>query len=106
MTHSPLLSETWTLHVNSSFPFLQPLDYEAAKNLKLEVMAKNQANLTGTTASWLSIPLEVNVGDEDEGPEFSAPTMRITVQENTANGTLLGTYAASDPETKSGAGIK
>ncbi|XP_062338484.1 desmocollin 2-like protein [Osmerus eperlanus] len=84
----------------------KPLDYEAAKNLKLEVMAKNQADLTGTTESWLSIPVDVNVGNEDEGPEFSAPTMRISVKENTSNGTLLGTYAASDPETKSSAGIK
>ncbi|XP_046884094.1 desmocollin-3-like [Hypomesus transpacificus] len=84
----------------------KPLDYEATNNVKLEVMAKNQANLTGTTASWLSIPVDVNVGNEDEGPEFSAPTMRITVEENTSNGTLLGTYTASDPETKSSAGIK
>ena len=108
MTHSPSsrLSETWTLHANFFRSFLQPLDYEATNNVKLEVMAKNQANLTGTTASWLSIPVDVNVGNEDEGPEFSAPTMRITVAENTSNGTLLGTYTASDPETKSSAGIK
>uniref|UniRef100_A0A674F0H6 Desmocollin-3-like n=1 Tax=Salmo trutta TaxID=8032 RepID=A0A674F0H6_SALTR len=84
----------------------KPLDYEKTKNLKLEVMARNQAELSGTNAKWASIPVNVTVGNVDEGPEFTAPTVRFTVQENTPNDTLIGTYTAVDPETKSSAGIK
>ncbi|XP_064791759.1 desmocollin 2-like protein [Oncorhynchus masou masou] len=84
----------------------KPLDYEKTKNLKLDVMARNQAELSGTNAKWVSIPVDVTVGDVDEGPEFTAPTVRFTVQENTPNDTLIGTYTAVDPETKSSAGIK
>uniref|UniRef100_A0A4W5MCK8 Cadherin domain-containing protein n=1 Tax=Hucho hucho TaxID=62062 RepID=A0A4W5MCK8_9TELE len=85
---------------------INPLDYEKTKNLKLEVLARNQADLSGTKAMWMSIPVDVSVVDEDEGPEFTAPTVFITVQENTPNDTLIGTYIAVDPETKSSAGIK
>uniref|UniRef100_A0A4W5KQ56 Cadherin domain-containing protein n=1 Tax=Hucho hucho TaxID=62062 RepID=A0A4W5KQ56_9TELE len=84
----------------------KPLDYEKTKNLKLEVLARNQAELSGTNAKWVSIPVDVTVGDVDEGPEFTAPTVLFTVQENTPNDTLIGTYTAIDPETKSSAGIK
>uniref|UniRef100_A0A8C7HNF4 Desmocollin-2 n=1 Tax=Oncorhynchus kisutch TaxID=8019 RepID=A0A8C7HNF4_ONCKI len=84
----------------------KPLDYEKTKNLKLDVMARNQAELSGTNAKWVSIPVDVTVGDVDEGPEFTAPIVRFTVQENTPNDTLIGTYTAVDPETKSSAGIK
>uniref|UniRef100_A0A673ZRZ9 Desmocollin-2-like n=1 Tax=Salmo trutta TaxID=8032 RepID=A0A673ZRZ9_SALTR len=85
---------------------IKPLDYEKTKNLKLEVMARNQAELSGTKAQWMSIPVNVSVVDEDEGPEFTAPTVLFTVKENTPNDTLIGTYIAVDPETKSSAGIK
>lgn len=81
------------------------LDYEQTKNVKLEITAQNQAELTGTTAKWLSIPVDVNVINVDEGPQFSAPTIKINVKENTENGTLIGTYKAVDPETKSSNGI-
>lgn len=69
-------------------------------------MARNEADLNGTVAQWLSIPVDVTVSDIDEGPEFTAPTVRFTVKENTPNGTLIGSYTAVDPETKSSAGIK
>uniref|UniRef100_A0A8C7D4S5 Desmocollin-2 n=1 Tax=Oncorhynchus kisutch TaxID=8019 RepID=A0A8C7D4S5_ONCKI len=85
---------------------IKPLDYEKTKNLKLEVLARNQAELSGTKAQWMSIPVDVSVVDEDEGPEFTAPTVLFTVKENTPNDTLIGTYIATDPETKSSAGIK
>uniref|UniRef100_A0A8C7SM37 Cadherin domain-containing protein n=1 Tax=Oncorhynchus mykiss TaxID=8022 RepID=A0A8C7SM37_ONCMY len=85
---------------------IKPLDYEKTKNLKLEVLARNQAELSGTKAQWMSIPVDVSVVDEDEGPEFTAPTVLFTVKENTPNDTLIGTYIAIDPETKSSAGIK
>lgn len=69
-------------------------------------MARNEADLTGTKEPWKSVPVTVSVTDVDEGPEFTAPTVRFNVKENTANGTLIGTYTALDPETKSSNGIK
>ena len=84
----------------------QPLDYEKTKNIKLEITARNEAELINTKAQWKSIPVDVIITDVDEGPEFSAPTVRFTVKENTPNGTVIGTYTAVDPETKSSAGIK
>lgn len=76
------------------------------KDLKLEIKARNKAELSGTTASWVSVPVDISVTNVDEGPEFSAPTVHFPVQENTPNGTLIGTYIALDPETKSSSGIK
>uniref|UniRef100_A0A8C5GHA2 Cadherin domain-containing protein n=1 Tax=Gouania willdenowi TaxID=441366 RepID=A0A8C5GHA2_GOUWI len=84
----------------------KPLDYEKNKNINLQITAQNEAKLAGTTAQWMSIPVKVAVGDVDEGPEFSAPIVRFPVKENTPNGTLIGTYSAIDPETKSSAGIR
>ena len=86
--------------------FPQPVDYEKTKNLKLEIMARNEAELNGAKAPWASIPVDVSVGDVDEGPQFTAPTVRFIVKENTPNGTVIGTYTALDPETKSSMGIK
>ncbi|KAK9539279.1 hypothetical protein VZT92_004395 [Zoarces viviparus] len=84
----------------------KPLDHELNKNVNLEIMARNEADLVGTTAKWLSIPVDVTVLNEDEGPAFSAPTVRFNVKENTANGTVIGSYTALDPETRSSNGIK
>lgn len=69
-------------------------------------MARNEAELSNTKAQWQSVPVDLTVTDVDEGPEFSAPTVRFTVKENTPNGTLIGSYTALDPETKSSSGIK
>ncbi|KAM6948731.1 desmocollin 2-like protein, partial [Aplochiton taeniatus] len=85
---------------------VKSLDYENTKDVKLEVMARNEAKLTGTTASWLTIPLSVEVLDVDEGPEFTAPVVLFPIKENSPLGTFIGTYTAVDPETKSSAGIK
>ncbi|XP_042353536.1 desmocollin 2 like isoform X2 [Plectropomus leopardus] len=84
----------------------KPLNYEQNPKVKLEIQAQNEAPLKGTSDKWLSIPVDINVSDEDEGPEFTAPIVHFTVKENTANGTLIGKYLAVDPETKSSAGIK
>ncbi|KAM9349583.1 desmocollin 2-like protein [Symphorus nematophorus] len=84
----------------------KPLDYEHAKNVKLEIQARNEADLQGTTAQWLSIPVDVTVTNVDEGPQFSAPTIRFPVKENAPNGSVIGSYTAVDPETKSSEGIK
>lgn len=71
----------------------------------LEITAQNQEKLIGTTAKWMSIPVEVAVTDIDEGPEFTAPTVIYKVKENLSNGTVIGKYTAIDPETKSSNGI-
>ncbi|KAM6990458.1 desmocollin 2-like protein [Tautogolabrus adspersus] len=84
----------------------KPLDYEKSPKVDLEIMARNVADLQGTTATWQSIPVNIAVDNVDEGPEFTAPTVRFTVKENTPNDTLIGTYKALDPETKSSDGIK
>lgn len=68
-------------------------------------MARNEPELSGTSAGWNSIPVTVNVLDVDEGPEFSAPTVTFNIKENIPNDTLIGRYAALDPETKSSNGI-
>ncbi|KAI3374326.1 hypothetical protein L3Q82_006166 [Scortum barcoo] len=81
------------------------LDYEQTNNIKLEIMARNEADLKGTTAQWQSIPVNVTVINVDEGPQFSAPTVTFTVKENSPNGTVIGSYTATDPETKSSNGI-
>ncbi|MEQ2286791.1 hypothetical protein AMECASPLE_006001 [Ameca splendens] len=83
----------------------KPLDYEKTSNVMLEISGQNQANLSGTTAQWMSIPVDVTVIDIDEGPEFFPPTVRYKVKENIPNGTVIGTYKAVDPETKSSNGI-
>lgn len=84
---------------------VKALDYEQMQNVKLEITAQNEAELNGTTAQWQSIPVDVTVTNVDEGPQFSAPTIRFTVKENTPNGTVIGSYKAIDPETKSSNGI-
>ncbi|XP_063318589.1 desmocollin 2-like protein [Pelmatolapia mariae] len=82
----------------------KPLDYEKTNNVQLQITAQNQAPLNGSSASWQSIP--VNVSVTNEGPEFSAPSIRFSVKENTPNGTVIGTYTATDPETKSSKSLK
>lgn len=69
-------------------------------------MAQNEVPLVGTTSTWQKVPVEVQVEDVDEGPEFSTSILLLKVKENVANGTLIGTYTAIDPETKSNKDIK
>lgn len=68
-------------------------------------MARNEPELSGTSESWKSIPVDVTVIDVDEGPEFTAPNITFNIKENTPNGTLIGRYTAVDPETKTSTGI-
>ncbi|XP_035527138.1 desmocollin 2 like isoform X2 [Morone saxatilis] len=81
------------------------LDYEQNQNIKLQIEARNEAELSNTNAQWQSIPVDVAVTNVDEGPQFTAPTVRFPVKENVPNGTLIGIYRAVDPETKSSDGI-
>lgn len=84
----------------------QPLDYEKQQIVNLEVMARNEAPLVGSSSTWQKVPVEINVDNVDEGPEFSVPILQLKVKENVPNGTLIGTYTATDPETKSSKDIK
>ncbi|KAJ0011585.1 hypothetical protein NQD34_012560 [Periophthalmus magnuspinnatus] len=84
---------------------VKPLDFEKTPQVKIEVMAQNKAELKGTTAQWKSAVVDITVTNVDEGPEFIPPIKYLSVKENTANGTVIGTYTALDPETKSSAGI-
>lgn len=86
--------------------FSQGVNYEMIKIMNLEIMARNEADLVGTTAQWNIIPIKITISDVDEGPEFTAPTVRFHVKENIANGTVIGTYTAIDPETKRSNGIR
>ncbi|KAL1022679.1 hypothetical protein UPYG_G00030920 [Umbra pygmaea] len=85
---------------------IKPLDYEKTKAVKLKISAQNEVPLVDPKASWLSVPVDVNVGNVDEGPEFATPNLIVRVKENTANGTVIATYTALDPETNSSKGIK
>lgn len=73
--------------------------------MKLEILARNEPELSGTSATWKSIPVDVAVTDVDEGPEFSAPSVTFNIKENEPNGTLIGQYTAKDPETQTSNGI-
>ncbi|XP_026147074.1 desmocollin-2-like [Carassius auratus] len=85
---------------------IKGLDYEKTPLVKLEITARNEAPLVGPENKWLSVPLELSVGDVDEGPEFNPDTLFLKVKENVANGTVIGTYKALDPEKKNSDGIK
>ncbi|XP_053470312.1 desmocollin 2-like protein [Ictalurus furcatus] len=84
----------------------KPLDYEKQQIVNLEVMARNEAPLVGSSSTWQKVPVEISVDNVDEGPEFSVPILQLKVKENVPNGTLIGTYTATDPETKSSKDIK
>ncbi|XP_013886023.1 desmocollin 2-like protein [Austrofundulus limnaeus] len=84
---------------------IKPLDYETTKNVNLQIMVRNEAELNGTSAQWQTAPVNISVIDVDEGPEFIPPILRFPVKENTPNGTIIGTYLALDPETKKSDGI-
>ena len=84
----------------------QPLDYEKGRLVALIVSAQNEVPLVNSLTSWNTIPVELSVSDVDEGPEFSPLIKVIRVKENTPIGTILGSYMALDPETRSNTGIR
>ncbi|XP_041103636.1 desmocollin-3-like [Polyodon spathula] len=81
------------------------LDYEKNAVVNLEVAAENEAPLVGARSNWASIPVDINVTNVDEGPEFKTANLFLRVKENEPNGTLIGTYSALDPDTKNSDGI-
>ncbi|KAK6491965.1 desmocollin-1-like [Huso huso] len=84
---------------------IKPLDYEKNAVVKLEVAAENEAGLVGSNKNWATIPVDVNVTNVDEGPEFDPANLFLRIKENEPNGTIIGTYSALDPDTKSSDGI-
>lgn len=82
------------------------MDYEKTPLVKLEITARNDVPLVGVEPKWMSVPVELSVEDEDEGPEFNPGILYLKVKENVANGTVIGTYKAVDPEKKNSDGIK
>ncbi|XP_059922407.1 desmocollin 2-like protein isoform X1 [Gadus macrocephalus] len=85
---------------------VKPLDYEKGRLVALIVSAQNEVPLVNSLTSWNTIPVELSVSDVDEGPEFSPLIKVIRVKENTPIGTILGSYMALDPETRSNTGIR
>ncbi|RXN15355.1 desmocollin-2-like isoform X1 [Labeo rohita] len=85
---------------------IKGLDYEKTPLVKLEITARNDVPLVGVEPKWMSVPVELSVEDEDEGPEFNPGILYLKVKENVANGTVIGTYKAVDPEKKNSDGIK
>ncbi|TSK58110.1 Desmocollin-1 [Bagarius yarrelli] len=79
---------------------VKPLNYEKQQTVNLEVMARNEVPLVGTSATWQKVPLEIKVEDVDEGPEFPESIVYLKIKENVPNGTLIGNCKAIDPETK------
>ncbi|XP_052814042.1 cadherin-23-like [Mya arenaria] len=72
----------------------QAIDYETTSSLKFVVVAtaKNSANGTAT----ITLPItDVN----DVPPTFSPATNTACINDNSAAGTTLGTYTATDPDT-------
>lgn len=85
---------------------IKGLDFEKTPLVNLEITARNEVPLVGPDTKWLSVPLELSLGDEDEGPEFNPGILYLKVKENVVNGTVIGTYKALDPENKNSDGIK
>uniref|UniRef100_H3A0S9 Cadherin domain-containing protein n=1 Tax=Latimeria chalumnae TaxID=7897 RepID=H3A0S9_LATCH len=85
---------------------IKALDYEAGKKIDLEVAAKNEAELVGSKPSKATTSVTVNVKDVDEGPEFIPGIKFFRVNDGLSNGTVIGEYKATDPDTKTSDGIR
>lgn len=73
----------------------EPLDYESMSSYDLTVTATDNGspaqNGTGT--------VHVNVGDVNEAPAFDETAFTFTIDENSSNGTSVGTASATDPDS-------
>ncbi|XP_067887231.1 desmocollin 2-like protein isoform X2 [Heterodontus francisci] len=83
---------------------VKPLDAEATPSIPLEIAVENEVPLIGSSSRQTASVI-VNVKDVDEGPEFNPRVKQLWTKENVAIGTVLGSYTAKDPETKSSDGI-
>ncbi|TRY91442.1 hypothetical protein DNTS_028219 [Danionella cerebrum] len=85
---------------------IKAVDFEKTPVMNLEITVRNEVPLVGPDNKLQSVPLELSVENEDEGPEFNPGVLYLKVKENVPNGTVIGTYTALDPETKKSNGIK
>uniref|UniRef100_A0AAX7UN15 Cadherin domain-containing protein n=1 Tax=Astatotilapia calliptera TaxID=8154 RepID=A0AAX7UN15_ASTCA len=58
----------------------KPLDYEKTNDVQLQITAQNVASLNGSSATWQSIPVNVNVEKVDAG-ERNCSLMNQETQE-------------------------
>ncbi|XP_078071770.1 desmocollin-3-like [Mustelus asterias] len=84
---------------------VKPLNAEAESTIPLEIVAENEIPLIGSSASRKTASVVIKVQDVDEGPEFEPRVKQLWIKENVPTGTVLGSYTARDPETKSSSGI-
>ncbi|XP_078397253.1 desmocollin-3-like isoform X1 [Cetorhinus maximus] len=84
---------------------VKPLDAEATSSIPLEITVQNEVPLTGNSGTRQTALVIINVQDIDEGPEFDPAVKQLWTKENVDIGTVLGSYTARDPETKSSHGI-
>ncbi|XP_026555042.1 desmocollin-2-like isoform X1 [Pseudonaja textilis] len=79
------------------------LDYEKTKERRLEIVVNNEvpyvlAPNSGPISTSTCVVV-VKVRDVDEGPEFHPKIYILDIKECLKAGTVVGHYAASDPET-------
>ncbi|XP_053105832.1 desmocollin-2-like isoform X2 [Hemicordylus capensis] len=85
------------------------LDYEKAKERRLEIAVNNEAPYApapnSRAISTSTCYVIVKVRDVDEGPVFDPCVYILNIKECLPAGTMVGQYLASDPETRNSEGI-
>lgn len=74
--------------------------------MQLDVAVENEAPLIGKASRQQVAKVTVNVLDVDEGPEFVPSVKHLWTEENVPLSTILGSFTARDPETKSSDNIR
>ena len=73
------------------------LDFETlGDSIDLTVMAASRQD--GNAVRLVREPLSIGVADVDEGPVFDHPAYSLSVNENVAEGHIIGTVRAADPD--------
>ncbi|XP_072460573.1 desmocollin-1 isoform X2 [Notamacropus eugenii] len=89
---------------------IKPLDYEATRQVILQVGVVNEAEFSKGTSSrgitTCTTSVIVNVKDSDEGPECQPPVTVIASKDGMAAGKEIRGYTARDPETHSSEGLR
>ncbi|XP_043832424.1 desmocollin-1 [Dromiciops gliroides] len=89
---------------------VKPLDYEATRQIILQVGVVNEAEFSKGTNSrsitTCTTSVIVNVRDSDEGPECQPPVTVIESKDGLKAGREIFGYKARDPETHSGEGLR
>ncbi|XP_068955945.1 desmocollin-1 isoform X2 [Petaurus breviceps papuanus] len=89
---------------------VKPLDYEAARQVILQVGVVNEAEFSKGTSSrgiaTCTTSVIVNVKNCDEGPECQPPATVISSKDGMVAGKKIRGYVARDPETQSSEGLR